>query len=101
MTRRRGRSAIIVVGLMLGTAILAAALATGDTMAATVRSTVLTSLGRTDEVVSARTAEATTTAGEATGERYLRSDEVAKILAAARRIELIDGAVPAIIEPVA
>ena len=33
MPRRRARSALIVVGLMLGTAIIAAALATGDTMA--------------------------------------------------------------------
>ena len=30
--RRRARSALIVVGLMLGTTIIAAALATGDTM---------------------------------------------------------------------
>src|ERR1044072_3414321 len=33
--RRPGRSALIVVGLMLGTAIIAAALATGDTMSHT------------------------------------------------------------------
>jgi putative ABC transport system permease protein len=32
ISRRRGRSALIVTGLMLGTAIIAAALATGDTM---------------------------------------------------------------------
>ena len=36
--RRPGRSALIVVGLMLGTAIIAAALATGDTMTRTIRS---------------------------------------------------------------
>ena len=35
---RRGRSALIVVGLMLGTTIIAAALATGDTMSQTIRS---------------------------------------------------------------
>ena len=35
--RRPGRSVLIVVGLMLGTAIIAAALATGDTMGRTVR----------------------------------------------------------------
>ena len=33
--RRRARSALIVTGLMLGTAIIAAALATGDTMSST------------------------------------------------------------------
>ena len=37
--RRPGRSALIVVGLMLGTTIIAAALTTGDTMSHTIRST--------------------------------------------------------------
>ena len=36
--RRRSRGALIVVGLMLGTAIITAALATGDTMSQTIRS---------------------------------------------------------------
>src|SRR5687767_14696158 len=52
--RRRGRSILIVVGLMLGTAIIAASLATGDTMSKTVRSYVVTALGDTDELVSVR-----------------------------------------------
>jgi hypothetical protein len=52
--RRRGRSALIVVGLMLGTAIIAAAMATGDTMSSTIRSAAVSSLGQTDELVSAR-----------------------------------------------
>src|SRR3954463_1995996 len=54
LTRRRGRSAIIVLGLMLATAIIAAALSTGDTMASTIRSTVFRTLGNTDEVVGVR-----------------------------------------------
>src|SRR4051794_41914943 len=53
--RRRSRSALIVLGLMLGTTIIASALLTGDTMATTVRGSVLQSLGRTDEVVTAGT----------------------------------------------
>ena len=36
-SRRRGRSALIVVGLMLGTTIVAAALTTGDTMSHSIR----------------------------------------------------------------
>jgi putative ABC transport system permease protein len=52
--RRRGRSALIVAGLMLGTVIVAAALATGDTMSWTIRSTALGALGRADEVVGAK-----------------------------------------------
>src|ERR671930_2291004 len=55
--RRRGRSALIVAGLMLGTAIISAALATGDTMSNTIRSSALSTLGQTDEVVAARGVE--------------------------------------------
>ena len=51
--RRRARSALIVVGLMLGTTIIAAALATGDTMSHTIRATAVQALGGTDEVVAA------------------------------------------------
>ena len=54
MSRRRARSALIVVGSMLGTAIIAAALATGDSMSETIRSSATSALGRTDEVVAAR-----------------------------------------------
>ena len=43
--RRPGRTALIVAGLMLGTTIIAAALATGDTMSHTVRSAAVASLG--------------------------------------------------------
>src|SRR6478609_6208449 len=56
--RRRGRSALIVAGLMLGTAIIAAALATGDTMSRTIRSSAIASLGQTDETISASSAKA-------------------------------------------
>ena len=52
--RRRGRTALIVVGLMLGTAIITASLATGDTMSQTIRSSAIAALGRTDEVVAAK-----------------------------------------------
>ena len=52
--RRRGRSLLIVAGLMLGTAIIAAALATGDTMSQTIRSSATSALGSTDEVVAAK-----------------------------------------------
>src|SRR6266508_5907859 len=52
--RRPARTALIVLGLMLGTTIFAAALTTGDTMSATIRSSAITSLGSTDELVSVR-----------------------------------------------
>ena len=50
--RRRGRSALIVVGLMLGTTIIAAALTTGDTMSHTIRTTAVATLGATDETIA-------------------------------------------------
>jgi putative ABC transport system permease protein len=103
MTRRPGRSAIIVAGLMLGTAIIASALGTGDTMASTVRSSVITSLGQTDEVVSARSADTSSMAGrgQATGTQWLTPAQVAAVETAARRSPLVDGAAPAISESVA
>ena len=52
--RRRGRTGLIVLGLMLGTTIVAAALVTGDTMSHTIRTTATAALGQTDEIVSAR-----------------------------------------------
>ena len=52
--RRRGRTALIVVGLMLGTTIVATALTTVDTMSHTIRSTGREDLGQTDEIVSAK-----------------------------------------------
>ena len=44
--RRRARSALIVVGLMLGTTIIATALATGDTMSHSIRATATRQLRR-------------------------------------------------------
>ena len=52
--RRRGRSALIVIGLMLGTTIVAAALTTGDTMSHTIRSTAVKTLGSADETVAVK-----------------------------------------------
>ena len=67
--RRPGRSALIVVGLMLGTAIIAAALATGDTMTQTIRSSAISSLGQTDELVAARGATPEARGPERVGDR--------------------------------
>jgi putative ABC transport system permease protein len=50
--RRRGRTILIVLGLMLGTLIISAAFSTGDTMTHTIRSSVLKFLGNMDESIS-------------------------------------------------
>src|SRR5919201_4567388 len=85
MSRRRARSALIVVGLMLGTAIIAAALATGDTMSTTIRSSAVKALGNTDEVVAAKGLDAALTAESAgTASRYFPqsyADRISKAVA--------------------
>ena len=100
--RRRGRSSLIVVGLMLGTAIIAAALATGDTMSSTIRSSVLHSLGPTDVLVSARGTDVEPWAiGEGAQVASFDEDAYEQIRAAVAGSRLVDGVAPAIIETVA
>jgi putative ABC transport system permease protein len=100
--RRRGRSVLIVAGLMLGTAIITAALATGDTMSYTIRSAAVTALGKTDEVVAAKGVEASLVSGsDATGVRYFPVHYADRIAAAARGSGLVDGVAPVIVEPTA
>ena len=104
VARRRGRAALIVTGLMLGTTIIASALVTGDTMNSTVRSAVVESLGRTDELVATRGAETAEAmvSGQSTGQvEYLREDQVPAIERALRDTGLVDGVAPAIMEPIA
>jgi putative ABC transport system permease protein len=100
--RRRGRSVLIVVGLMLGTSIITAALATGDTMSHTIRSAAVSALGKTDEVVAAKGIEATLVSGsDSTGVRYFPERYADRIAAAAGSSRLVAGVAPVIVEPVA
>jgi putative ABC transport system permease protein len=101
--RRRGRSALIVVGLMLGTTIIAAALATGDTMNHTIRSTATRALGQTDEVVSARGAVADIPGelGAATGTGYFPQTTVEVVRRELAGSNLADGVAGAIRQDVA
>ena len=100
--RRPGRSALIVVGLMLGTAIITAALATGDTMSQTIRSSATSALGQADEVVAAKGVEASLAEGaDSTGARYFPQGYAKRIAAAARGSGLVDGVAPVIVESIA
>jgi len=104
--RRRARTALIVAGLMLGTMIIAAALATGDTMSHTIRTSAVRSLGDIDEMVSAHGAKVEPGLAGAAGTGTVRAgyfdqrvfDEVRSRL---QTSTLVDGVAPAIIEPVA
>ncbi|HEY7708142.1 MAG TPA: FtsX-like permease family protein [Gaiellaceae bacterium] len=105
LTRRRARTALIVLGLMLGTAIISSALVTGDTMSHTIRTSAVTSLGETDELISVAGADigADVELGSATGVAYFSEDvfpEVEYELLLGHE-DLIDGVAPAIIEPLA
>ncbi len=101
--RRAGRSALIVVGLMLGTAIITAALATGDTMSHTIRASAVAALGPTDEVVAAKGIGAALAVGSngATGSRYISEDYSRRIARATAGSGLIAGVAPVIVEGVA
>jgi putative ABC transport system permease protein len=100
--RRRGRTALIVTGLMLGTTIISAALATGDTMSHTIRSAATTSLGRTDEVVAARGVGAALASGTAgTGGLYFPQGFADIVLRKVRPTGLVDGIQPVIVSPIA
>jgi putative ABC transport system permease protein len=102
--RRTGRTALIVVGLMLATAIIAAALGTGDTMGRTVRSSVLKSLGAGDEWVTVKGAKPVLNGGAggtSVGLQLFDARVVPAIEQAARKSGLVDGVLPAIVQPIA
>lgn len=101
--RRRGRSALIVVGLMLGTTIVAAALTTGDTMNHTVRSTAVEALGETDMTLAPRGAvdDIPGALGAATGMGWVDESVVDDVEEAAAGSGLVDGVTGAVIDQVA
>ena len=101
--RRRGRTALIVVGLMLGTAIIAAALVTGDTMNNTIRATAVDTLGQTDETIAPKGAadDIPGELGSATGMGWLPARTVDQVEQALGASKLTDGVTGAIVEQVA
>ena len=64
MTRRKRYAAIVTLGLMIGTAVITASLAVGDTMDNMIESEILQDLYTTDEKI--------------VGESLLRSEETAR-----------------------
>jgi putative ABC transport system permease protein len=101
--RRAGRTVLIVVGLMLATTIIAAALGTGDTMGRAVRSSVLRTLGNSDEWITVKGAKPDLTGATAGSAGIQLFDQriVAAVDRAVRGSGLIDGVMPAIIQSVA
>ncbi len=101
--RRRARSALIIVGLMLGTAIIASSLLTGDTMGRTVRADVIHSLGSADEYVTSGTSSnLDATIAVSSARPYFPADPAMReVDAAVAGTGQVDGTAPAIIEHVA
>lgn len=102
--RRAGRSALIVVGLMLATTIIAAALGTGDSMGRNVRTSVLDTLGAGDEWVTAASAKPDVnrplaTTPDLTG--FAAAPAVHAVEQAVRGRDLVDAVVPARVQAVA
>jgi putative ABC transport system permease protein len=103
-SRRRARTALIVLGLMLGTTIISSALVTGDTMSHTIRSAAVQALGNTDVLVSVKGAEVSPDEdlGATTGIEYFPESVLQEVGYDLTRHEgLIDGVAPAIIESLA
>ena len=102
-SRRPGRTTLIVVGLMLGTTIVSAALTTGDTMSHSIRVTGVEALGETDETVGARGAvdDLPAVLGSATGTGWLDESVAARVDEALAGSGLVDGVTGAIVEQVA
>ena len=97
--RRRARTALVVLGLMLGTTIVAAALVTGDTMSQTIRTTATQALGESDEVVSAKGAvdDIPGELGDASGIRWF-PETVARRIESTLGPGLADGVVNVIVD---
>ena len=100
--RRRGRTGLIVLGLMLGTTIVAAALVTGDTMSHTIRTTAVSALGESDEIVSARGAvdDIPGELGMPSGVGWLPESVVAEVESAVGP-DLTDGVLGTVVDNVA
>jgi putative ABC transport system permease protein len=96
--RRRGRAALIVAGLMLGTMIITASFATGDTMSSSIRASAITALGKTDEVVGAKGLTASLAVGTAgTGTRYFPQSDAQRVAAAGSASGLVRAVAPVLV----
>src|SRR5262245_3531787 len=100
--RRKAQTILIVVGLMLSTLIIAAALGTGDTIDHSATIETYRSLGPTDElVVASRQEDGEGNIATAINERDRLSDDVVQqIDSAFQGTDLVDGLMPALIEAV-
>ncbi len=101
MSRRRGRATLIILGLMLGTAMITAAMSTGDTMTHTIRSALVSSLGEVDEIISGQEESDIELTGETAELQYFDESAFVEVQRAAAGSPLVDAVAPLILEVVA
>ncbi len=91
--RRPAQTVLIVVGLMLSTTIIAASLSIGDTVAGSIRGTVLDALGNTDIRI-----RAAVDPGDILGDDYIDAETQQAVLDATQPNPNVDGVLPQIRE---
>ena len=92
--RRKGQTVLIVIGVMLSTLIVSAALGTGDTISFSIRNSALEGLGPIDEVIVYSRAGTDDRFGSSSYITYERFEEMRARLADLR----IDGLIPQLTE---
>ena len=95
--RRRGQTILIVIGVMLSTVIIAAALGTGDTLGVSIRNEAIRSLGAIDEIVLPARAGAGDSFGSVP---YVHVDRFRELQERVADLDTIDGMTPSIAETV-
>ena len=91
ITRRWGQTALIVIGVMLSTVIISAALGTGDTLSVSIRQETLDSLKTIDEVIVPTFADAGDSFGSSPFVEYERFEKLQQDVA---HLDTIDGLTP-------
>ncbi len=91
ITRRWGQTALIVIGVMLSTVIISAALGTGDTLSVSIRQETLDSLKTIDEVIVPSFADAGDSFGSRPFIEYGRFEQIQEDVA---HLDKIDGLAP-------
>lgn len=99
IARRPAQTALIVLGLMLATLLVSAALVTGDTMNYSIKKSVVEGLGQTDIVIRPKTPKGSSFSANATaGNNYLTPKIFSRIDKALAGSDLIDGLTPVLRE---
>ena len=93
--RRRGQTTLIIIGVMLSTVIIAAALGTGDTLSVSIRNEAIRSLNTIDEVVVPSRASAGDSFGSVP---YVHVDRFYELQEKVAGVDTIDGLTPSIAE---